>query len=102
MIRLGGHNGPRNRRYMRSGNHTFAHRSLLTNHQEILCYSNTPRYVGSPTRLRSSEEATDGWTPRSRWFSVDREIDPPLRSPLNFKILSFAFWRALRDFYGVL
>jgi hypothetical protein len=26
--------------------------------------------------LGSSEEATDGWTPRSRWFSVDREIDP--------------------------
>src|SRR6266481_7901572 len=22
-------------------------------------------------------KATDGWTPRSRWFSADREIDPP-------------------------
>jgi hypothetical protein len=26
--------------------------------------------------LGSSEEAMDGRTPRSRWFSVDREIDP--------------------------
>ena len=43
----------------------------------------------------------DGWTPRSRWFSVDPEIDPRLWSPLNFKILSFVFWLALHDFHGV-
>jgi hypothetical protein len=26
--------------------------SLWTNHQEVLCSSNNPRYVGSPTHLR--------------------------------------------------
>jgi hypothetical protein len=41
--------------------------------------------------LGSSEEATDGWTPRSRWFSVDREIDPAAVVSTQLQDFEFRF-----------